>query len=225
MVLAARHGESSGQNALTQLCQEYWYPLYVFVRRRGFDSHDAEDLTQEFFARLIGKKSLQSVHPEKGKFRSFLLASLKNFLANEWGRGQRQKRGGGQRLLSLDEERAENRYQSEPADQSTPETVYERAWASTLLDLVLARLRREYAENEKADLFDEIKGFLSGDKGSSTYAQIGARHGVGESAVKMTVLRLRKRYGALLRAEIANTVDTPEEIEREIRHLFTVLTK
>jgi len=219
VVLAASDGEAAGQQALEQLCQTYWYPLYAFVRRRGYDPHEAQDLTQEFLLRLIEKKSLQSVAPERGRFRSFLLAALKNFLINEWSRTQRQKRGGGRQLISLDEQTAEARYRIEPVESATPETLFERAWAETLLDHVLALVAREYRESGKTELFDELKPFLCGEKGSATYAQIAARHAISEGAVKMAVLRLRQRYAALLRAEIGQTLESPAEIEEEIRHL------
>jgi RNA polymerase sigma factor (sigma-70 family) len=220
VVLAARHDEAAGQEALAQLCRVYWYPLYAFVRRRGHDVHEAQDLTQEFLARLIEKRSLNLVAPEKGRFRSFLLASLKNFLVNEWTRSHRQKRGGGQHLISLDEEHAEARYKIEPVDTLTPERIYERTWTATLLDRVLVLLERECAEHGKADLFEELRPLLCGENASASYAEIAARHGISEGAVKMTVLRLRQRYAGLLREQIANTVESPEEIEDEIRHLL-----
>jgi RNA polymerase sigma factor (sigma-70 family) len=220
VVLAARNDEAAGQQALAQLCQTYWYPLYAFVRRRGHDPSDAQDLTQEFLLRLIERKSLQSVTPERGRFRSFLLVALKNFLINEWSRSQRQKRGGGQRFISLDEQTAEARYKIEPVESSTPETIFERAWAGTLLDRVLDRVAREYGENGKEDLFEALKPILCGEKGPATYAQIAAQHEITEGAVKMAVLRMRQRYAALLRAEIVQTLEDPSEIEDEIRYLF-----
>jgi RNA polymerase sigma factor (sigma-70 family) len=222
VVLAARDDEAAGQQALAQLCRIYWYPLYGFVRRRGYDVHEAQDLTQEFLARLIQRRSLNLVVPEKGRFRSFLLASLKNFLVNEWTRSQRQKRGGGQQLVSLDEEHAETRYKIEPLDTLTPENIYERTWAATLLEHVLVLLKRECAENGKADIFEELKPLLCGERASATYSEIAAKHGISEGAVKMTVMRLRLRYAALLREQIAHTVKSPEEIEEEIRHLLTI---
>jgi RNA polymerase sigma factor (sigma-70 family) len=222
VVLAARDDEAAGQQALAQLCRIYWYPLYAFVRRRGYDVHEAQDLTQEFLARLIQRRSLNLVVPEKGRFRSFLLASLKNFLVNEWTRSQRQKRGGGQQLVSLDEEHAETRYKIEPLDTLTPENIYERTWAATLLEHVLVLLKRECAENGKADIFEELKPLLCGERASATYSEIAAKNGISEGAVKMTVMRLRLRYAALLRQQIAHTVETPEEIEEEIRHLLAI---
>jgi RNA polymerase sigma factor (sigma-70 family) len=222
VVLMARDEEAAGQKALAELCRIYWYPLYAFVRRRGYDVHDAQDLTQEFLLRLIERKSLHSVAPERGRFRSFLLVALKNFLINEWSRSQRQKRGGGQILISLDEERGEARYKIEPVESATPETLFERAWAATLLDRVLDLLRQEYAASGKADLFEQLSPFLCGENVAETYAQIAARHGISEGAVKMAVLRLRQRYATFLRAEIAQTLEDPAEVEDEIRHLARV---
>src|SRR6185369_3101480 len=226
VVLAATARDSpAGSQALAKLCSIYWYPLYAYVRRRGHDVHEAEDLTQQFFARLLQRSFLQSVSSEKGRFRSFLLASLKNFLANEWDRTQTQKRGGGRAPIPLDLGNAEYRYQVEPIDTATPEVLYERRWALTLMEQVMTRLRQEYVRNEKADLFDELKVFLSGEGKSMTYAELAAKHGVSESAVKMAVLRLRQRYGELLRLEIAQTVSSPEEVEAEIRHLIAVVSQ
>ena len=226
VVLAAGQQDSSaGSQALARLCAIYWYPLYAYVRRRGQAVHEAEDLIQEFFARLLQRDFLQNVSPDKGRFRSFLLASLKNFLANEWRRAQTQKRGGGIAPISLDGQRAESRYQLEPIDTAAPEALFERRWALTLMEQVMTRLRQEHARNEKADLFDELKIFLTGEGKSMTYAELAAKHGVSESAVKMAVLRLRHRYGELLRLEIAQTVATPKEVEEEIRHLIAVVSQ
>jgi RNA polymerase sigma factor (sigma-70 family) len=226
VVLAAGQQHSpAGSQALARLCSTYWYSLYAYVRRRGHDAHDAQDLTQEFFTRLLQRNFLQKVSPDKGRFRSFLLASLKNFLANEWDRAQTQKRGGGTTSLPFDQVSAESRYQLEPIDTATPEALYERRWALTLIEQVMTRLRQEYVRSEKADLFDELKVFLSGDGKSMTYAELATKYAVSESAVKMTVLRLRQRYGELLRLEIAQTVATPKEVEEEIRHLIAVVSQ
>jgi RNA polymerase sigma factor (sigma-70 family) len=223
VVLAAGADEAAGRKALEQLCQTYWYPLYAFVRRRGYNPHDAQDSTQEFLLQLIERKSLQSVAPERGRFRSFLLVSLKNFLINEWTRSQRQKRGGGQTIISLDEELAEGRYRNEPVTAATPETIFERAWAEALLERVFQRVAQEYEDSGKRDLFEQLKPSLAGEKDSSTYAEIAVRHGISEGAVKMSVFRMRQRYAALLREEIAQTLDRPEEVEDEIRFLMARL--
>lgn len=221
MVLTAGHGSSpQAGRALEELCRAYWYPLYAYVRRRGHTPQEAEDLTQEFFARLLAKNYLADVDREKGKFRSFLLASLKHFLANEWDRARAAKRGGGQPHLSLDTQTAETRYRSEPADGLTPEKLLERQWALALLDHVLARLQAEFVTDGKEKQFDELKVWLTEGKGASSYAAVAATLGTTEGAAKVAVHRLRRRYRELLREEISHTVATPEEIDEEIRHLF-----
>jgi len=214
IVLAAGHGTSpQAGRALEELCRTYWYPLYAYVRRRGYESHEAEDLTQEFFARLLAKKYLADVDREKGRFRSFLLASLKHFLANEWDRAHAQKRGGGQTLVSLD---AETRYQREPVDEASADKLLDRAWAVALLDQVLARLEMESEPKQ----FAALKAFLTVGQDAIPYAEVAGKLGTTEGAVKVAVHRLRKRYRALLREEIAHTVASPAEIDDEIRHLF-----
>jgi len=221
VVLTAGHGSSpQAGRALEELCLTYWYPLYAYVRRRGHSPHEAEDLTQEFFARLLARNYLADVDREKGKFRSFLLASLKHFLANEWDRARAAKRGGGQPHLSLDVETAETRYRSEPVDDLTPEKLLERQWALALLDQVLTRLQAEFVADGKEKQFDELKVWLTEGKGATSYAAMAARLGTTEGAAKVAVHRLRRRYRELLREEISHTVATPAEIEEEIRHLF-----
>ena len=214
VVLAAGHAESPhARRALEELCQAYWYPLYAYVRRRGYGAHEAEDLTQDFFARLLAKNYLADVEREKGKFRSFLLASLKHFLANEWDRAHAQKRGGVQTILSLD---AETRYRAEPADELTADKLLDRQWALALLDQVLTRLEVE----TDAKQFATLKRFLTADKDKIPYSEAAGKLGTSEGAVKVAVHRLRKRYRLLLREEIAHTVASPAEIDEEIRHLF-----
>jgi RNA polymerase sigma factor (sigma-70 family) len=225
VVLAARQEDSpQAEEALAALCQTYWYPLYAFVRRQGHSSADAQDLTQEFFARLIEKHYLGRIQREGGRFRSFLLAALKRFLANEWDRAHAQKRGGQQTPISIDAESAETRYRLEPAHELTPERIYERHWAQTLLEQVLARLRTEYAAAGKGDLFERIQSSLSQPRGSVPYADIASQLGSTEAAIKMAGQRLRVRYRELLRAEIAQTVAAPSEVEDEIRHLFAMFS-
>lgn len=225
-VLAAREGHSSrAQAALAELCQTYWYPLYAYIRRRGNGAVEAEDLTQAFFARLLEKDFINDLTPGMGRFRSFLLTALKNFLANEWDRARAQKRGGGQRPLSLDDADAEARYRIEAADHTTPETLFERRWALTVLEEVLARLRREFVTMEKAELFDELKGFLAGKPDANAYASVAARTGLKEGTVKVAVHRLRHRYGELLRAQVAQTVRDPAEVDDELRYLVQVLAR
>jgi RNA polymerase sigma factor (sigma-70 family) len=201
-----------------------WYPLYAFVRGQGHSPPDAQDLTQEFFARLIGKQYLARIQREGGRFRSFLLTALKRFLANEWDRARAQKRGGRQTLLSIDADSAETRYRLEPAHELTPERIYERHWAQTLLEQVLARLREEYRAAGKGELLERIQASLSQPRGAVPYAQIANQLGMTEAAVKMAVQRLRAHYRERLRAEIAHTVTEPSEVEDEIRHLFATFS-
>lgn len=224
VVLAARGGSpSAARRALGELIQAYWYPLYAFVRRRGQSAAEAEDLTQEFFTRLLERHDLASVDPAKGRFRSFLLASLKHFLANEWDRRHALKRGGRRQALSLDTLDAETRYGLELADELTPEKLFERKWALTVLDQVLVRLKGEYAAAGKAALFDALKGFLTGLASEASQAQIAVNLGLTPNAVRVAVHRLRKRYRHLLREEISQTVATPADVDEEIRFLLGCL--
>jgi RNA polymerase sigma factor (sigma-70 family) len=222
LVLSAAQENWSTQTAeaMAELCRIYWYPLYAFVRRRGFETHEAEDLTQEFFARLLSKNYLASVGPEKGKFRSFLLASLQHFLANEWDRIQAQKRGGGQSIISLDGPATESRYRLEPLDRWTPEKLFERQWALAVLERVLTRLETQWNDEHKQTQFQRLKGCLVGSE-SKGYAEIGEELGMSEGAVKVAVHRMRRRYRELLREEIAHTVSSADEIDEEIRYLLT----
>ena len=210
-------------DALEKLCRAYWLPIYAFVRRQGRSPHDAQDLTQEFFARLLEKKTLAVADPARGRFRSFLLASLKHFLANEWDKARAQKRGGGQRPIPIDAADAETKYGLEPADPATAENIYERRWALALLDQVLRRLRAEYVRDGREKLFEALKPTLTEPSRTVGYAAIAARLGASEGTVKSAVHRLRLRYRELLRAEIAHTVAGPDEVEDEIRNLFAAL--
>ncbi len=224
MILAAGDASSpSARAALEALCRAYWYPLYAYVRRKGYVSEDALDLTQEFFARLLARNYLTVADRNKGKFRSFLLGSLEHFLAREWTKAHAQKRGGGLSLISLDELDAENRYLREPAHELTPEKIYDRRWATTLVEQSMSRLCEECVANGKRDLFSKVQNLLSGEKGEASYAEIAAALQMSEGALKVAVHRLRQRYGELVRAEIAQTVTTPEEADEELRHLFAVL--
>ncbi len=227
VVLAA--GDQSSREsaeALATLCELYWYPLYAFVRRRGYDADAAQDLTQAFFTRVIEKAYLRDATPTRGRFRSFLLGSLKHFLANEWDYDRARKRGGGATMVPVDVEFGvgEARYRLEPPDDDTPERVFERRWALALLERVVARLREEYAEADKLTQFDALKFVLTGDPADQTYAQIGERLTMSEGAVKVAAHRLRKRMRALLQEEIARTVADPGDVDDEIRHLFEVLS-
>jgi DNA-directed RNA polymerase specialized sigma24 family protein len=223
VLLAGNSGSPSSTAALERLCGAYWYPLYAFIRRQGYDPHEAQDLTQAFFGDLLSKKFLTAVDREKGRFRSYLLARLKNFLANEWTYRNRQKRGGGQKLFSLDEAAAEGRYADEPRDNATPEVLFERRWAQTILDEVFRKLAGEYEGPEPAQRFAELKRFLIEPDEAESYAAVATRLGMRESAVKSAIYRLRQRYRELFRAEIASTVGTSSEVDEEIRYLFAAL--
>ena len=223
MLAAGRVSSPGAAAALEMLCRTYWPPLYAFIRRRGRSPEEAKDLTQEFFARFLKRNDLTATSPEKGRFRSFLLAVLKHFLANEWHREQCQKRGGGRVAISLDAEPVEARYQIEPVETATPETVFERQWAFTVLDQTMSRLQEEYASAGKRDVFELLKETLSGQKRTAPRAELAARCGISVGAVDVAVHRLRRRYGELLRDVIAHTVSQPDEVEEEIRHLKAVL--
>lgn len=218
MVLEAGHRSSpDSEQALEALCTAYWYPLYAFVRRRGYSATDARDATQEFFAHLLEKESLQAADPERGRFRSFLLTVFKNFLADERDRKQTQKRGGDVKHLSIDFDMGEQRYQFEPADDWTPDKIYERRWALTLLDQVVVRLQEEYRENGKGELFDICKGHLTG--AGTSYEEAATTLEMSEGAVRVAVHRLRARYRDLLRSEVAATLANPEAAEDELEYL------
>jgi DNA-directed RNA polymerase specialized sigma24 family protein len=220
-VLAAGRGRSrEAAAALEELCRTYWYPLYVYVRRQAPTREDAEDLTQAFFARFLQRNYLEKLTSQKGRFRAFLLAALKHFLANEWDRANRQKRGGGVAPLSLDWQDADARYQIDPADNLSPDKLYDRAWAVTLLERVLARLREENNPEDKAKLFDHLKPFLMVGANSIPYAQAAKRLELNEGAVRVAVHRFRRRYRELLREEISQTLSDPAQIEEEMKTLF-----
>jgi|YelNatPaOPRAMG01_1025707.scaffolds.fasta_scaffold05017_7 RNA polymerase sigma-70 factor (ECF subfamily) len=224
VVIAAGDSASpAAQEALSKLCKTYWYPVYAYVRRRGYSPHDAQDLTQEFFSKLLRSHYFALADRKKGKFRSFLISSLKNFLSHEWDKAHTQKRGGGIRFISIDEEDLENRYKNEPADNLTADVLYDRHWALTVLEQVLQKLRKEYEEDGKLNLFKEIEPALTGESKLPGYSEIGKKLGMTEGAVKVAVFRMRKRFGELLREEIANTVSTPEEVEEELRCLLEAL--
>jgi RNA polymerase sigma-70 factor (ECF subfamily) len=225
VVLAAGQAESpQAAEALEKLCRTYWYPLYAFVRRQGHGPHDSEDLLQGFFARFLEKHYLEDVDRAKGRFRSFLLGALKHYLANEWDKARAVKRGGRIEFLSLEGEAAESRYWEEPASELTPERLYEQRWACVLLERVMARLQQDFDATGKGPLFEALKGFLLGEGRSASYADLAAKHGLSEGALKMKVQRLRLRYQRLLREEIAHTVARPEEVDDEIRYLFNVVS-
>lgn len=224
VVLAAgRSSTAKSQQALATLCETYWYPLYAYLRRAGHNAEDAQDLTQGFFAQLLEKGWLSAADPERGRFRSFMLASLKHYVANERDRATAQKRGGVNPPLPLELETAEGRYSLEPRDNTTPEKLFDRRWALTLLDRVLGRLRAELKQREKDETFDRLKVFLTGEKAQVSYRELGVELGMSEGAVKVTVHRLRRRFRELLHDEIAQMVTSREEVDDELRYLVTAV--
>jgi RNA polymerase sigma-70 factor (ECF subfamily) len=221
VVLAAgrRHTPQS-DGALEALCRTYWFPLYAYVRRRGHAKADAEDLTQAFFARFLEKNYLANLNAERGRFRAFLLASLKHFLINEWKKSQRLKRGGGEKLLSLDWETADTKFQVAATNEPSPDQAFDREWALALLAKVIARLRQECAADGKAALFEQLKIFLTAGKGALSHAAAAKNLGMDETAVRVAVHRLRKRYRVLLREEISQTLTDASQVDAELRALF-----
>jgi RNA polymerase sigma factor (sigma-70 family) len=225
-ILTARDRQSpDAANALEALCRDYWRPLYAYIRRRGYAPEDAQDLTQSFFERLLAKNYLGDLTPGLGRFRSFLLASLKHFLANSWDHAHRKKRGGGQVFISIEECRAAEDDRLEPREKTTPETEFERRWATSLLDRVLRRLCADYTSSNPTIPFAELGAFLRCDQPPGLYAEVAHRTGIKEGTVKVAVYRLRRRYGALLREEIGRTVADPAEVEAELRHLIEALAE
>jgi RNA polymerase sigma-70 factor (ECF subfamily) len=226
VVLAAGQGsDTQASAALEELCRTYWYPLYVFVRRRGHSPEDAQDLTQEFFARFLKKEYFRLADHARGRFRTFLLHALEHFLVNEWKRANRLKRGGGTTPLSLDLDGAEQRYVNESVNTVSPERAYDRRWAMTLLDRVLESLRQEYAEAGNARTFAELAEHLWGKDGSISYSQIGERLSLTEGATRAAMHRLRERYRKSLRAAVAQTVSEPGEVDEELRYLISVVSR
>ena len=223
VVLEAGGAGASARSALETLCRNYWYPLYVFVRRRGYDTHQAQDLTQEFFARLLASESLKTAQPERGRFRTFLLGALKNFLANDWRDARRLKRGGGAEFLSWDALDSERRYALEPTDGEAPETLFDRRWAQAVVTAALERLEAEMRREGTGERCVALKSFLQGGGDAESYAATGERLGLSVPATKSAIFRMRRRYGELIREEIAQTVGSPEEVEAEIQHLIALL--
>ena len=225
VLAAARTASPEAQAALEKLCVAYWYPLYAYLRRRGHPPEEAEDLTQEFFAsRVVTKRIFQGAEPGAGRFRSWLLTSLQNMVKNEWEKQQTVKRGGASPHLSLDFDSAEGRYAAEPSHDLTPEKLYDRAWALTMVELVVDRLREKYQAEDKAGQFDELKMFLPGEQSTCSHAEIAVRLGKTEDAVKMAVSRLRREYGQLLRSEIERTLGPAGVVEEELRCLLSALS-
>jgi RNA polymerase sigma factor (sigma-70 family) len=223
VVLEAQGESPAAHEALETLCRTYWRPIFAFLRRQGLPPEEAEDITQGFFAQLLERKSLDAVRKEKGRLRSYLLGALKYFVADEQRRAMAIKRGKGQRLIPLEELRADERIEIEPSHPMTAEMIYERRWALTVLERVLSRLKEEYLAAHNAALFDALKQLLPDEPGSPSQAEIAARLGMTENAIRQAFYRFRQRYQLLLREEIANTVATPGDIEDELRHLIAVL--
>ena len=224
IVEAAKNDSTASAEALEKLCRIYWYPLYAFGRRCGCSPEDAEDLSQGFFARLIEKESLKTVGPEKGKFRSFLLTAFSNFANNERGKRLTQKRGGLNIITSWDGMEAEQRYLHEPADGSTPEKLFDRSWASTLVDQVLRQLRQEYERGNKLPVFRELQAYLTHEADPGVIAAAAQRLEMAEGALKVALHRLRRRFGEHLRAQVASTLVSPDDVEEELRHLVAALS-
>jgi RNA polymerase sigma-70 factor (ECF subfamily) len=223
-VLRAGCGSTSeARSALEELCWTYWYPLYAHVRRRGHSPEDAKDLTQAFFLRLLEQDSFAHADPKLGRFRSFILGALDHFLISEWKRVNAEKRGGGRVTISLDWATAEDRFDLEPADAATPDKIFDKQWATALLDKVLAELEKEYVAEK--DLFQTLKQTLAGRREAQPYADLAKRLGMSEGAIRVAVHRLRKRYRALLQAEIARTVNSAEEAKEELTYLFRTLSQ
>lgn len=224
VLTAGRSDTTRAHAALEQLCRGYWHPLYHFIRRRGHAPADAQDLTQGFFEVLLARQVVAEAKPDRGRFRSFLLGSLKHFLADEWDKARAQKRGGGQ-VLPLDFQTEETRLAHEPVETDTPETAYERRWALALLEQVYRRLEEEFRRVGKEKHFAALRVALTGERSAVPYAELGRQLNMTEAAVKMAVHRLRQRYRELLRESIADTVSGPEEVEDELRYLLQILAR
>jgi RNA polymerase sigma-70 factor (ECF subfamily) len=222
VLAAGQPDRPDSARALERLCQVYWYPIYAYLRRRGFDRHEAKDFTQGFFFYLVKKNVVQSADPGKGRFRSFLLGSLKNFVSNEQGRERALKRGGDRQFISLDEELAEGRYTHEPVDNRSPEKLFDRRWALTVLDETGRRLEKEFRKAGAEKEFAELKSFLNSDRGLA-YAELATRMNRSEVALRSTVSRMRKRFRELLVEAIRETVSGPDELEAELNHLKAAL--
>jgi RNA polymerase sigma-70 factor (ECF subfamily) len=226
VVLAAgkRHTPQS-DHALEELCRTYWFPLYAYVRRRGHTKEDAEDLTQAFFARFLEKNYLEGLSAERGRFRAFLLASLKHFLANEWDKSQRQKRGGGATHLSLDWLSGETKFQLADTTEPSPDKVFDREWALALLERVITRLQEECTADGREKTFEQLKSLLTTDKTTISYPQAAAALGISEDTARVTVHRLRKRYRQLLRNAITQTLADPAQVDEEMQALFGAFSR
>jgi RNA polymerase sigma factor (sigma-70 family) len=226
VVLSARNAASpQSDESLEKLCRAYWYPLYAFARWHGYGAHDAEDLTQEFFSRLLQKRYLDAVHRERGRFRTFLLVAFKRFLANEWDRARTQKRGGKFSSVPFDTDLAERLYKNEPSPTLPAEKMYEQRWALALIEQTMTRLRGEFESAGKRHEFERLKGFLAAGKSEVPSAALAAEMGLNDGALRVAVHRLRKRFRQIFREEIAHTVAKAEDVDEELRHLLLVLSE
>ena len=226
VVLAVGHDSSpSAQEALEQLCRVYWYPLYAFLRWQGHGVEEAQDLVQGFFLHLLRGDILRVAEPGRGRFRSFLLGTLKHFVSDEKGKATALKRGGDQQFISWDLAHAERLFQQEPVDESSPDRLFERHWALTLLERALEQLRAECLASGRRELFEQLQDFVTGESGPTSYAEAAARLGMSLSAVKSAIFRLRRRYHELVRKEVERTVSGPDEIEEELRHLLEIFSR
>jgi RNA polymerase sigma factor (sigma-70 family) len=219
---AGESGSAEARDALERLCRAYWYPLYAYIRRRGRTAHDAQDLTQAFFLQLLEHGYLARADPRKGRFRAFLLVALNHFMANEWHRAHALKRGGDVAFLSWDES-AEERYETDGVLTDNPERVFEQRWAIAVVDHAVNQLRQEFAGAGRSAVFDTLKAVLTGDRACEPYAAVGERLGMTEAAVKMTVVRMRRRFAEILRKEVGDTVADADDVNDELRHLLAVL--
>ena len=222
--MAARdQAAPEAKEALASLCSTYWYPLYAFIRRSGISPHDAEDLTQEFFYNFLERDSLRNVAPAAGKFRSYLLACLKNFLSNRRRDQRTQRRGSGAALISLDASAADTRYMREATDKMTPESLFDMRWACTVLEQAMAELRREYVQRANGEMFDDLSGFLTDREGTAPRDKLATKHGISVGAIDVAIHRLRQRFGALLREQIMQTVSAADEVDEELRYLISIM--
>ena len=221
---AGRDSSTQSARALEQLCRTYWYPLYAFARRSGLPVEDAQDATQGFFAHLLEKSAFARADPQRGRFRSFLLASFRNHISQERRKAAAQKRGGGHQPVSLDETDAEDRYQREPADNASPDRLFERRWVFTVIETVLAQLEAEWNQRGKGRQFATMRPFLTGDAGESSHAEMGAQLSISAGAAKVALHRLRQRFHELFRAEVMQTVTSESELQEELQHILTALS-
>lgn len=225
VVMTALNDTPQAREALEQLCNKYWYPVYAYIRRRGYGPHDAEDLTQSFFLEIVDNKRLRSANRAKGKFRAYLLAGLNGFLVNHWHFTHAAKRGGGKAIISLDAEIAEQRYAIEPVSDISPEKIFEQRWATTVVEHVHVLLRQEFLKADKAEHYEALKDLLSDTTEKKSYGPLAVRLGMTANALAVAVHRLRQRFRKLLRDEIARTVGDPAETDAEMRHLFSILAE